>query len=57
MGHSKNSTKRKLPSITGLPQETNLTLDLKELEKKHQTKSKVNQRKEILKIIAEKKKD
>ena len=58
MGCSKSSSKREFYSNTSLPQETrkisnNLTLQLQELEKEEQTKSKVSRRKEIIKIRAE----
>ena len=54
----KNSTKRKVHSNTGLPQETresskNLTLHLKQLEKEVTKNPKVSRRKEIIKIRAE----
>ena len=58
MGHCKSSAKGKVHSITGLPQETrkksnNLTLHLKQLEKKEMKIPRVSRRKEILKIRAE----
>ena len=59
MGHCKSSTKGKVHSNTGLPQETrksqinNLTLHLKQLEKEEIMNPRVSRRKEILKIRAE----
>ena len=59
MGHCKSSTKGKVHSNTGLPQETrksqinNLTLHLKQLEKEEIMNLRVSRRKEILKIRAE----
>ena len=59
MGHCKNSTKGKVHSNTGIPQETrknqinNLTLHLKQLEKEEMKNPRVSRRKEILKIRAE----
>ena len=59
MGHRKSNPKRERHSITGLSQEirksskTNLTLHLKELEKKQHTNPKVNRRKKIIKIREE----
>ena len=60
MGHSKSSSKGKVYSNTGLPQETrkksqinNLTLHLKQLEKEEMKNPRVSRRKEILKIRAE----
>ena len=58
MGHSESSPKREIYSIKSLPQETRkisntLNLQLKELEKKQQTKLKVSRRKEIIKSRAE----
>ena len=59
MGHCKNSTKGKVHSNTGIPQETrknqinNLTLHLKQLEKEEMENPRVSRRKEILKIRAE----
>ena len=56
MGHSENSLKREIHSITGLSQKqekaqiNHLTSHLKELEKEQQTKPKVSRRKEIIKI-------
>lgn len=53
MGSSKSSSKRKIDSHTGLPQQEknpqNLTLYLKELENEEQTKSKGNRGKETVK--------
>ena len=60
MGFSKSSAKRKVHSITSLPQETeksqinNLTLHLKQLEKEEMKNPRASRRKEILKIRAEK---
>ena len=63
MGCSKNSSKREVYSNTILPQKKqekhridNLTLHLKQLEKEEQKNSKINRRKEIIKIPAEMKK-
>ena len=58
MGHCKRSTKGKVHSNTGLPQETreksnNLTLHLKQLETKEIMNPRVSRRKEVLKIRAE----
>ena len=58
MGHSKSSSKREIHSIIGLSQETRknlkqLTIQLKDLEKKQQTKPRVGRRKEIIKIRVE----
>ena len=58
MGCSKNSFNREVYSNILLPQETrnisnNLTLHLQQLEKEEQTKPKVSQRNEIIKIRAE----
>ena len=59
MGHCKSSAKGKVHSSTGLPQETrksqinNLTLHLKQLEKKEMKNPRLNIRKEILKIRVE----
>ena len=58
MGHCKSSTKGKVHSNTGLPQETreksnNLTLHLKQLETKEIMNPRVSRRKEVLKIRAE----
>ena len=59
MGCSKSSSKREVYSYTSLTQKqeksqiNNLTLHLKELEKKEQTKPKVSRRKEVMKIRAE----
>ena len=58
LGCSKSSSNRELYSTTILPQETrkisnNLSLHLKKLEKKEQTKPKVSRRKEIIKTRAE----
>ena len=58
MGHCKSSTKGKVHSNTGIPQETrkksnNLTLHLKQLEKEEMKNRRVSRRKEILKIRAE----
>ena len=53
---SKSSSKREVYSNTILPQETrkhqidNLTLHLKQLEKKEQKNLKISRRKEIIKI-------
>ena len=63
MGNSKRSSKSEVYSDTSLPHETrklsdkNLTLHLKQLEKKEQTQSKVSRRKEIIKIREEKNRD
>ena len=58
IGHCKSSTKGKVHSNTGLPQETreksnNLTLHLKQLETKEIMNPRVSRRKEVLKIRAE----
>ena len=59
MGHCKSSAKWKGQSNTGLPEETeksqinNLTLQLKQLEKKEMKNPRVSRRKGILKIRAE----
>ena len=59
MGYSKSISKREVYSDTSLPQETrktsnsNLILQLKELEKEEQTKHKVSRRKEIINIRVE----
>ena len=59
MGHCKSSAKGKVPSNTGLPQETiksqinNLTLHLKQLDKEEMKNPRITRRKEILKIRAE----
>ena len=57
MEHCKSSTKGKVHSNTGLPQEKSqiniLTLHLKQLEKEEMKKPRVSRRKEILKIRAE----
>ena len=59
MGHCKSSTKGKVHSNTGLPQETrksqinNLTLHLNQPEKEEMKNPRVSRRKEILKIRAE----
>ena len=59
MGCSKSSCKREVYSYTShlkkqeKSQINNLTLHLKELEKREQTKPKVSRRKEIIKIRAE----
>ena len=59
MGHCKSSAKWKGQSNTGLPEETeksqinNLTLQLKQLEKKEMKNPRVSRRKEVLKIRAE----
>ena len=57
MERSKSSSKREVYSNTILPQETsqinNLTLHLKQLEKKEQKNPKVSRRKEIIKIRSE----
>ena len=59
MGHYESSSKGKVHSITGLPQETrksqiyNLALHLKQLEKEEMNNPRVSRRKEILKIRAE----
>ena len=59
MGWSKSSSKREVysnispPQKQEKPQIKNLTLHLKELQKKEQTKHKVGRRKEIIKIRAE----
>ena len=58
MGHSKISYEREVYSNTILPQErrktsNNLTLHLKQPEKKKQTKPKISRRKEIIKIRTE----
>ena len=59
MGHYKSSAKRKVHSNTGIPQETkksqinNLTLQLKQLEKKEMENPRLSRRKEILTIRAE----
>ena len=58
VGQCKSSTKGKVHSNTGLPQETreksnNLTLHLKQLEKEEMDNPKVSRRKEILKFRAE----
>ena len=55
MGCSKSSSKREVHSNTDIPQEirkitNNLIYHKKELEKKVQTKPKVNRRKEITKV-------
>ena len=58
MGHRKSSPKGKVHSNTGIPQETrksqinNLTLHLKQLEKKEIKNPRVSRRKEILNIRA-----
>ena len=58
MRFSKSSTKGKVHSNTSLPQETreksnSLTLHLKQLEKEEMKNTRVNRRKEIIKIRAE----
>ena len=58
MGHYKSSAKRKVHSITGIPQETrkksnNLSLHLKQLENEEMKNPRVSRRKEVLKIRAE----
>ena len=59
MGHWESNPKREIRSITGLPQKqekaqmNNLTLHLKELEIKQQTKPKVSRKKEIINIREE----
>ena len=56
MGHCKSSAKGKVHSITEKQEKrqiNNLTLHLKQLEKEEMKNSKVNRRKEILKIRAE----
>ena len=57
MGDCKSSAKGKVHSNTGLPQEksqiNNLTLHLKQLEKKEIKNPRVSRRREILKIKAE----
>ena len=58
MGCSKSSSKREVYSDTGLALKAikisnNLTLQLKDLEKEQQTKSKTSRRKEVIKITAE----
>ena len=59
MGHCKSSAKGKVHSNTDIPQEirksqiNNLTLHLKQLEKKEMKNPSVNIRKEILKIRVE----
>ena len=58
MGHCKSSTKGKVHSNTGLPQETrkksnNLILHLKQLEKDEMENPRVSRRKKILKIRAQ----
>ena len=60
MGHCKSSSKGKVHSNTGIPQETrkksnqySQTLYLKQLEKKEMKNPRVSRRKEILKIRAE----
>ncbi|MES9247272.1 hypothetical protein ABEQ55_12320, partial [Cutibacterium acnes] len=58
MGHYKSSTKRKVHSNTGIPQETrkksnNLNLHLKQVEKEEMKNPRVSRRKEIIKIRAE----
>ena len=59
MEHCKSSAKRKVHSITGLPQETrkksnnHLTLHLKQLEKDEMKNPRVSRRKELFKIRAE----
>ena len=59
VGYWGSNPKRKIHSITGLSQKqeksqiNNLTSNLKELEKEQQIKSKVNRRKEIIKIREE----
>ena len=59
MGHCKSSAKWKGQSNTGLPEETeksqinNLTLQLKQLEKKEMQNPRVSRRKGIIKIKAE----
>ena len=59
MGHSKRSSKREFIAIQAYlrkqekSQVTNLTLQLKELEKEEQAKPKASRRKEIIKIRAE----
>ena len=57
-GRSKSSSKMEVYTNTILPQKTrnisnNLTLHLKQLQKKEQTKPKVSRRKELIKIRAE----
>ena len=62
MGHCKSIAKQKVPSNTGIPQETkksqinNLTLHLKQLEKEEMKNPRVSRRKEIIKnrVINEK---
>ena len=62
MGHCKSSAKGKVHSNSRIPQETrknqinNLTLQLKQLEKKEMKNPRVSRRKEIIKIRAEIKK-
>ena len=58
MGHCKSSSKGKVHSNRGTPQETrkksnNLTLHLKQLEKEEMKNLRVSRRKEIIKIRAE----
>ena len=56
MGHREHNPKKEIHSVIGPSLETqinNLTSHLKELEKEHQTKPEVSNRKEIIKIIAE----
>ena len=58
MGHCKSSTKGKVHSNTGIPQETrkksnNLTLHLKQLEKEEIMNPRVSRREEILAVRAE----
>ena len=59
MGHCKSSAKGKVHSNSRIPQETrknqinNLTLQLKQLEKKEMKNPRVSRRKEIIKIRAE----
>lgn len=57
LGHTKSSSKSKVYSNTGLPQESrkisnNLTSHLKKLEKEEQRNPKVSRRKEIINIRA-----
>ena len=59
MGHGKNSPKREIHSIIGLPQETRSisnkqsNFTLKKLEEEQQTEPKMSRRKEIVKIRTE----
>ena len=59
MGYGKSSSKREVYSNTSLPQEirkssiNELTLHVKQLKRKEQTRPKVNRRKQKIKIRAE----